>query len=117
MITSLRSGGAEKLITDLLPLFFESGINVELAVFNAIDTSFLNSLIEYGIKVYRFETKESNVYSLSHLIKLNRLISSNKYDIVHTHNTPCQLFLSICKKTKGTKFITTEHNTFNRRRS
>lgn len=117
VITSLLSGGAEKLITDLLPQIYECGVDVELAVFNAIDTPFLNSLIEYGIKVHRFVTNESNVYSLFHLMKLNRLISNTHYDIVHAHNTPCQLFLSLCRKPKGTKFVTTEHNTFNRRRN
>ena len=116
VITSLLTGGAEKLITDLLPKIHDCGMNVELAVFNGINTPFLSYLIETGINVHRFATDESNVYSLSHLIKLNKLINTTHYDIVHAHNTPCQLFLSLCRKPKGTKFVTTEHNTFNRRR-
>lgn len=116
VITSMLSGGAEKLLTELLPLFCEYGIEVELAVFNAIDTPLLRDIMNKGIRTHRFAERGCGMYSISNYLKLNKLISNNHYDIVHTHNTPCQLLLSLCRKPKGTKYITTEHNTCNRRR-
>ena len=39
-----------------------------------------------------------------------------KYDIVHTHNTACQLFAAIGSVLCSVVLVTTEHNTSNRRR-
>ena len=117
VITSLLYGGAEKLVTDLLPIMKDKGMDVELAVLNAVDTPLMQILTRKGIRVHRFSPEGCRLYTLSNLIKLRKLLSSTHYDIVHAHNTPCQLLLSLCKKPKGTKYVTTEHNTYNRRRS
>lgn len=39
-----------------------------------------------------------------------------RYDVVHTHNTACQLFGAIASLASCTHLVTTEHNTYNRRR-
>lgn len=39
-----------------------------------------------------------------------------RFDVVHTHNTACQMFAAICK-TKNNILVTTEHSTTNRRRN
>lgn len=114
VITSLRTGGAEKLMIDLLPRLRDLGNDVELAVFLGVQTQFVEQLEETGIIIHKFGMNQ-NVYHLSNLIKLRPFF--NEFDIIHTHNTACQLYAAI--SSIGTKQIlcTTEHNTFNRRRN
>lgn len=114
VITSLRIGGAEKLMVDLLPRFRDLGNDVELAVFFGVQTPFVEQLEESGIKIHKFGLN-SNVYHLSNLIKLRSFF--DKFDIIHTHNTACQLFAAIDSIGKKTILCTTEHNTSNRRRN
>lgn len=116
VITSLLPGGAEKLVTDLLPRFREKGCEAEIAVFNAVETPLMRGLENDGFKVHRFAPEGCNVYSLSNIYKLQRLLNKGDYDIMHTHNTACQLFGALCRTSRLTKRITTEHNTINRRR-
>ncbi|MDE6653662.1 MAG: glycosyltransferase family 4 protein [Muribaculaceae bacterium] len=115
VITSLLPGGAETLVADLMPCFREYGIDAEIAVFNALDTPLSRSLSCQVFRVHRFSPDGGNVYSPCNLMKLRKLISSGNYDIVHTHNTACQLFGAMCRVDSGTRKVTTEHNTFNRR--
>lgn len=117
VISSLLPGGAEKLVTDLMLLFSKKGHEAELAVFNAVETPLMLQLSNSGIRVHRFAPEGGNVYSPKNLLRLQRLVRSGKYDIVHTHNTACQLFGALCRPPKRTKMVTTEHNTSNRRRS
>ena len=111
VITSLRTGGAEHLLIDLLPQLRNE---VEIAVFFGVQTPFVEQLEEIGIKIHKFGLN-SNVYHLSNLIKLRSFF--DEFDIIHTHNTACQLFAAINSIGKKTILCTTEHNTSNRRRS
>ena len=114
VITSLRIGGAEKLMVDLLPRLRDLGNEVELAIFDGVHTQFVELLEENGIKIHIFGINR-NVYNPIHLIKLRSLF--NSFDIIHTHNTSPQLFAAIDSIGKKTILCTTEHNTSNRRRN
>lgn len=114
VITSLRTGGAEKLMVDLLPLLRQKENEVELAVFDGIRTSFYQVLEQTGVKIHSFSEKES-VYSPFHIFRLWRIM--RHADVVHTHNTAPQLFAAIANILIGAQLITTEHNTTNRRRT
>lgn len=113
VITSLQVGGAEKLMVDLLPRFKKEGIDVDLCLFYGKETGFYKQLESQGIKIISLNDTPS-YYSFKNINKLKKLIS--EYDIVHTHNTACQLLGAIAKS-GTTKLVTTEHNTTNRRRS
>lgn len=116
VITSLNIGGAERLLTILLPRLRDLGNEVELLVFDGSHTAFTDTLFKHGIKIHSLDS--SNVYSPLNILKLRKYIG--KYDIIHTHNTACQLFVPIAKKLclqKKTFLFTTEHSTSNRRRS
>lgn len=114
VITSLRIGGAEKLMVDLLPRLRNLGHVVELCVFDGIRTPFFDALEDAGIKIYSFGTNGS-VYNPLHISHLARLMKD--FDLVHTHNTAPQLFAAIASLcTRKPKLVTTEHNTTNRRR-
>ena len=92
VITSLRTGGAEKLMVDLLPRLKRQGHDVDLLLFDGVETTFRRMVEDAGIKVFDLG-KEGSVYSP---VKLLRLIPYlKKYDIVHTHNTAPQLFAAI----------------------
>lgn len=116
VITSLRTGGAEKLMVDLLPRLRDLGNDVELLLFDGTRTPFYEELENTGIKIHTLSLGV-NVYNPLNIFRLRKYLK--KYDIVHTHNTACQYFVPLAKiiTRSKCKLITTEHNTTNRRRS
>ena len=113
VITSLRTGGAEKLIVDMVPLYIAQGHQVDVLLFDGMDTPFKKQLQEKGVTVYELQ-RGGSVYNPLNLLKL--LPYLRKYDIVHTHNTACQLFAAIGSVLCSVTLVTTEHTTSNRRR-
>lgn len=113
VVTSLRTGGAEKLIVDIVPKYRERGFDVDVLLFDGRETPFKGQLEGTGIKVYSLGNGGS-VYNPFHIFEL--LPYLRKYDIVHTHNTACQLFAAIGSVLCSVVLCTTEHNTSNRRR-
>ena len=116
VITSLRTGGAEKLMVDLLPKLRDLGHDVELLLFDGVRTEFMEQLEDSCIKIYIVRVG-GNVYNPRNILFLRSFM--NQYDLVHTHNTSPQLFAAIAKSLtcrSAVKLVTTEHNTTNRRR-
>lgn len=115
VITSLHIGGAERLMTTLIPRLCDLGNDVELLVFDGTRTSFTEELERQEIKIHSLNTKK--VYSPLNILRLRKYLGG--FDIVHTHNTACQLFVPLANhmlRGKHPKLVTTEHNTTNRRR-
>lgn len=115
IITSLKTGGAEALLTDLVPLMKSKGYQVDVLVFDGTRTPFYEKLEKSGVHVFALSSNV-NVYRISNVWKVISFLS--RYDIVHTHNTACQLYVAIAKKISKAKcrLVTTEHSTYNRRR-
>lgn len=113
VITSLQIGGAEKLITDMVPRYKERGYEVDVLLFNGQNTPFRERLSSKGIKIFEL-TKNGNVYNPINIIRLFPYL--RHYDIIHTHNTAPQLFCAICSLFCSNKLVTTEHSSSNRRR-
>lgn len=113
IITSLHTGGAEKLIVDLIPRLRELGHSVDVVLFDGSDTPFKQQLSASGIKIIELN-KGGSVYNPLHIFRLIPII--RQYDIVHTHNTAPQLFTAIASLLSKATLLTTEHNTTNRRR-
>jgi glycosyltransferase involved in cell wall biosynthesis len=119
----LDIGGAERLMVDLLPLLHTQGnIDVDLLLFNGVDTPFKNELKQQGIQIFELGYVDDvddlwSVYNPRLLFRLKRFMGG--YDIIHTHNTACQLYVPIAKSIFGSSasLVTTEHNSTNRRRS
>ncbi len=114
VITSLQTGGAEKLMVDLLPRLHSTGFDAELLLFDGTDTPFRRDIEAAGIKVYDLGVGGS-VYSPVRLLKLIPFL--RKYDVVHTHNTAPQLFAALSHIFIHTPLVTTEHGGSNRRRN
>lgn len=113
IITSLRTGGAEKLMVDLLPRMKKQGHEVDLCVFDGVSTPFYEELERRGIQILALH-EEGGVYSLWNAFKLVKVMKG--YDVVHAHNTPAQLCSAIANLFVRTRLLTTEHSTNNRRR-
>lgn len=117
VITSLRTGGAEKLVVQLSEFMKGRGHEVDVALFDGEETPFKKELESSGVKIYSFGVGES-VYSLKMLRSLKALLKKGNYDIVHTHNSSPQIFAALARRSApGAKFIHTEHNTTGRRRT
>lgn len=115
VITSLRTGGAEHLMVDLLPQLRNLGNEVEILLFDGLITPFYKEIEELGITIHHLGVN-NNVYNIKNIFKLRKFI--RRYDVIHTHNTACQLFVPIakCLTLGGAKLVTTEHSANNRRR-
>ena len=119
VITSLYTGGAERLMVDLLPtLGNDEDFQVDLLLINGVETPFKKALKQAGIKVCAL-SMTNDVYNLRNIFRFRRFLAHNDYDIIHTHNTACQLFVPIEKSLtrNKAKLVTTEHNTTNHRRT
>lgn len=113
IITSLHTGGAEKLIVDLIPRLRKLGHSVDVLLFDGRDTPFKQQLAASGITILE-SSKGGSVYNPLHIFRLIPII--RQYDIVHTHNTAPQLFTAIASLFSKATLLTTEHTTTNRRR-
>ena len=114
VITSLQTGGAEKLIVDVVPKYKHLGLDVDVLLFDGKDTPFKRQLENAGIKVFSLGYGGS-VYNPLYILKLMPYL--RKYDIVHTHNTAPQLFAALGSVLCSVVLCTNEHNTYNRRRN
>lgn len=114
VITSLRTGGAEKLIVDMVPLYQKQGHQVDVLLFDGTETPFKKQLRDKRVTIYQLG-EGGSVYNPLYIFKLIPFL--RKYDIVHTHNTACQLFTAIAGLFSSTVLVTTEHSTSNRRRN
>ena len=81
IITSLELGGAEKLLTELLPAQKKLGHDVELMILSDIDAVFKKDLEEKGIEIYisKYNSKKSPL----NIFEINKKIKRENYDIVH----------------------------------
>ena len=116
IITSLCTGGAEKLMVDLLPKLRDLGNDVELLLFDGDRTEFMTILESKEIKIHVVRVGGS-VYDPRTIFYLRKIIKG--FDIVHTHNTSPQFYTAIANCLyfgSSLKLVTTEHNTINRRR-
>lgn len=111
VITSLRTGGAEMLVADMVPRLQTLGHEVDVAVFDGVDTPIKRRLESAGVRVVSLGR---SVYSPRHIFRLARLMRD--YDVIHTHNTSPQLYAAIANLCTHKPLVTTEHNTNNRRR-
>lgn len=115
IITSLRTGGAERLMVDLLPRLQERGHDVSLLTFDGTRTPFYSELESKGISIYKLAIGPRAMHNPLLLFRLKTFLRNHHFDIIHTHNTPCQLLTALAIS-DSRRLVTTEHNTDNRRR-
>jgi len=117
VIDSLYAGGAESLLKNFL-IEAKKYQNFQIDVCTLYSRNiFKQELITNDIKL--FDLGLSFKYNFLGLLKLIKIIRSDSYDIVHVHLFPADIFVAISSLflPKRTKFIFSEHSTYNRRRS
>ena len=117
IITSLRIGGAERMISELLPRLCNRGHDVKLLLFDGTRSSLYDHIERESITIYTLGKGVVQMWNPLHVFRLRKFLHRKKFDIVHTHNTPCQLLTALVAGKNAPILITTEHNTFNRRRN
>lgn len=117
-INNLGSGGAEKLLTDILPALKNKSHEVELLIVNsnANIKKYEQALSDYNISITSLGV---SLYNPLQIIKLVKIINNGKYDIVHAHIFPSQYWLAFASffLNKKTKLVKTEHSVHNKRRN
>jgi glycosyltransferase involved in cell wall biosynthesis len=118
LINNLGSGGAERLLDDLIPLMNQTAdVEAEVLLLTDKNNVFYDSLVKKGVKVD--VVKYKNTYDIRNILEIRRYIFKGNYDIVHSHIFPTQYWVALSRlilRDKKLKFITTEHSTHNRRR-
>ena len=114
VITSMLTGGAETLVVNLVPRLRAMGHEVDVCVFNGVETPLMERLRKenQGIKIWKLG---HSFYNPLFILKLARIM--RKYDIVHTHNSSPQLYVALASVLCSVELCSTEHNTSNRKRS
>ena len=85
IINSLHTGGAEKLISETLPLFQKEGLDVSLALLNGSCTPFYEELKNNSsIRIYNLGM--GTVYNPTVILKIIPLLK--KIDVIHVHLFP-----------------------------
>ena len=117
IIDSLGSGGAESLLKNfILEAKKNNKFNIEVATLysNAI---FKEEIKNAGIPVWGLNLKYK--YNFIGILKIVTLIKKRKYNIIHVHLFPADIFAALASLflPKNIKWIFSEHNVFNRRRS
>ena len=116
-ITSLRTGGAERLVAALAQLMSVAGDEVEVLLMDGAQTLLKNEMDLSRIPVFALSKGWRAMRNPFLIFKLIRFLRKGKYDIVHTHNTSCQLMAAVSSLFVPLSLVTTEHNTTNKRRT
>lgn len=112
VISSMEIGGAQRLLSDLLPIQNQQGLDVKLLVLKTEENVFSLKVAEAGVPIISFEVNNFRNPFLS--IKVRSIIK--EYDVVHAHLVHALYICSIAARGLNTKLIYTEHSTSNNRR-
>lgn len=116
VINSLDIGGAERGVSDILPVHLKNGLDVDLLLLDGKMTEFKSKLINNKVKIFSLG---ENIAIYNPLLILKIIPFLKKYNIVHVSLFPAfylVAFASLFVINKP-KLIFTEHNTTNRRRN
>ena len=115
IITSLSTGGAERLIVDSVPIYQRKGYDVDVLVLKDEDSTFRSQLEKESNGKITFLSKKS-IYSPFLIFKIG--IFMKGYDIIHVHLFPALYWAVFAKMLYfiDTPMVYTEHSTDNKRR-
>jgi len=113
VISSLEIGGAQRLLSELLPIIKIKG-DITLLVLYDIDNELKNRIISNSIKIINLNQKK--IYNPLIVLQLIKIIK--EYDIIHVHLFPTLYWVGIASLFCSHKILLyTEHSTFNKRRN
>ena len=112
VISSMETGGAEKLLCELLPALQKQGCATELLVFKRVHSEFEKKLETQGIRIHSLEA--GNVYDPRNIFRLRKFFKG--YNLIHAHLFPTGYYCAAATLGSTIKCFYTEHSTSNRRR-
>lgn len=111
VIESLKIGGAERLLSDMLPLMAQQH-QVTLLVNRDIDNDFSRRVKTAGVRVEVL--RNVGLHSPKNIICLRKKFKD--YDVVHVHLFPTSYWAAFASLFSSVPLVFTEHSTSNRRR-
>lgn len=112
VISSLEIGGAQRLLSDLIPIQKQQGIDVSLLVLKTENNAFSQKVAEAGVPIISLDVKSFRNPFLA--FKVRSIIKD--YDVVHAHLVHSLYICSLAARGLKTKLVYTEHSTSNNRR-
>lgn len=112
VINSLEIGGAQRLLSDLIPLQINQGLEVTVVVGKWEDTDFSKKILDAGARIKVIENISPK--HPTKILKLSKIIKVN--DIIHVHLFPSLYWAALASWGTNKKLFYTEHSTSNRRR-
>lgn len=113
VIYSLEVGGAQRLVSDLLPVMKSKDISVSVLVNYRVHNNLEKRLEDSGVPILTIGIK--SVYHPFIPFRIVPILGA--YDVVHAHLFPNLYFVALASCFSKVKLVYTEHNTINRRRT
>ncbi len=112
---SLKIGGAERLLSDLIP-YLNRRHHVEMLVLQKLSTEFEEKIEKSGVRIHYLNVK--SLYSLQTVFKIRRFIQNNpQFEILHVHLFPSLYWVAMATFGMKRRLLWTEHSTSNKRRT
>lgn len=117
VINSMNSGGAQKLLDDIIVKLTNFDVEMDLLLLSKSNYFFDNHKKTDAVNNV-YISKHKSIYDLRNIFYIKKIIKKYNYDIVHFNLFPAFYFGGILKLINGKlpPFILTEHSTYNRRR-
>jgi len=116
VIDSLQVGGAETHLRNIIPQLRKKNIQISIYLLKSTKSFLELDIMKDRTPIYY--SNRSSIYSIAHVFDLARHLRDHHYDLIHVHLFPAQLWAAMAVYLVRGKIllITTEHNTYNRRR-
>lgn len=115
VINSFSTGGAERLLLEMIPLFNERGITMDLLLLDGTPRPFLEALKD--LRCCTVHTLGSSPQLMNPMLALRIAPFLQQYDVVHVHIFPSLYWAAMARMLSRSraKMVFTEHSTSNRR--
>lgn len=111
VINSLEIGGAQRLLSDLIPQQAKT-MDVSLLVYERVDNDFEKKVLAAGVNIISLDAH--HFYNPAVVIRMRKILKD--YDIIHAHLFPTLWWVALATRGLKTKLVYTEHSTSNSRR-
>lgn len=112
VINSLEIGGAQRLLSNLIPIQINHGLDISVLVLQVHENGFSKIIAETGVQILLLNS--NHFWSLSNIEKLRDII--RHFDIIHVHLFPSLYLVALASIGLKKNLVYTEHSTSNRRR-